>query len=77
MATKVAKWEYGGRLYDTEEQADYAENIDKVIDYMDENPFFVSNKGKVKAQEIVLWLRMSCPRIYIQLLPEQEDATDT
>jgi hypothetical protein len=73
MANKVERWEYDGRLYESEELANYAENQDKVIEYMDENPLFVSQKGRVKAQEIMLWLRMSCPRVFIQLLPENKN----
>ena len=73
MASKVERWEYGGRLYESEELADHAENIDQLIEYLDDNPLFVSQKGRVKAQEVVLWLRMSCPRVFIKLLPEEKD----
>jgi hypothetical protein len=73
---QVERFEYDGRLYNSVEEARYAKNIDALRDYMDANPLYVSNvdkKGKVKAQEILLWLKMSCPRVYIQLLEETAD----
>ena len=73
MAKKVEKWEYAGRLYNTEEEADYAENVDELMDYLDNHPLHVSQKGIVKAQEILLWLKMSCPRVFIKLLPKEPE----
>ena len=67
----VERFKYDGRYYDTVEEARYAKNIDALRDYMDANPFHVSSKGLVKAQEVLLWLKMSCPRVYIQLLPDE------
>ena len=76
MITKVEKWEYDGRCYDTKEQAEYARNINDIEAYMDEHPLHVSTKGPVKAQQVLLWLRMSCPRIYMQLLPNKDPQTE-
>jgi len=72
MAIKVERWEYNGRFYETEELADYAENQDQLMDYLDNHPLHVSKRGMVKAQEILLWLKMSCPRVHIMLLPEKD-----
>ena len=76
MITKVEKWEHDGRFYDTKEQAEYARNIDDIGAYMDEHPLHVSTKGPVKSQQVLLWLRMSCPRIHMQLLPETAPQAD-
>ena len=70
--TKVERYEYDGRLYDTKEQAEYAASIDNIMEYMDDNPLHVSKKGKVEGREILLWLRMSCPRVHLVLLPEEK-----
>lgn len=68
----VERFEYDGRSYGTIEQARYAKQSDAILDYMEAHPFYVSQKGQVKSQEIMLWLKMSCPRLFVTLLPEEE-----
>ena len=74
MAKLVSRWEYDGRLFETEEQANHAENMDQLMEYLDLNPLYVSEKGMVESREILLWLRKSCPRVFIQLLPDDYES---
>ena len=67
----VERFKYDGRYYSTVEEARYAKNVDALRDYLDGHPLYVTQKGKIKAQEVLLWLKMSCPRVHIMLLPDE------
>ena len=74
MAIKVERWEdIEGHLYESEELADYASNSIKLRKYIDDNPLCTKINGKtvtLKGQEVLLWAKMSAPRLFITLLPE-------